>query len=115
MENKRDYFKEGYKSIDKELVKDLIGISTEDAEDLELDLRLMWTLGYQKALLLNDKQNKESNAKIESIDFDYVTEQIDTIKFLSNSQKSDINDIDIKTIIVKKIVELYTYVYNQIN
>lgn len=112
MKNERDYFKEGYKSIDESLVKDL---SKGGIEDLEVSLKLIWTLGYQKALLLNDKQNRESNAKIESINFDFVKEKIDTIKYLSNSQQNEINDVDIKTIIVKKIIELYTYVYNQIN
>ncbi|MEA4826687.1 MAG: hypothetical protein VB130_08660 [Clostridium sp.] len=112
MENERDYFKEGYRSIDKSLVKDL---SKRGIEDLETNLKLMWILGYQKALLMNEKQNKKSNAKIESINFDFIKEKIDTIKYLSNSQQNQINDVDIKIIIVKKIIELYTYIYNQIH
>jgi len=115
IENGKDYFMKGYKSIDKSLVKELTNTLKEDNENLELDLSLLWTLGYQKALLLNDKQNKESNAKVQSIDFDFIKGQIDIIESLNNAQQKDIHDIDIKTIIVKKIIELYTYVYNQIN
>lgn len=112
IKNEQDYFMKGYKNIDKNLIKDLLN---SGKEDLELDLQLIWALGYQKALLINDEQNEESTKKIRSIDFDFIKREIDIIESLSNAQQKDINDIDIKTIIVKKIIELYTYVYNQIN
>ncbi|WMJ81241.1 hypothetical protein RBU49_03015 [Clostridium sp. MB40-C1] len=113
-DKERTYFDEGQKNINKNLLKALTKITKDNNKHLEKNLNIMWNLGYQEALLLKDKEQEEFMDKLQFIDFDFIIQKIDFIKNLNVAlQKDDYRDIDVKTTIIKKIIELYNYIYDE--
>ncbi|MCY6958290.1 hypothetical protein [Clostridium brassicae] len=113
-DKERTYFDEGQKNINKNLLKALTKITKDNNKHLEKNLNIMWNLGYQEALLLKDKEQEEFFDKLRFIDFNFIIQKIDFIKNLNVAFKEDdYSDDDIKATIVKKIIELYSYIYEE--